>query len=170
MGGYYIAKAFITVISGRATAAARHRDGLGIVRRHRRHRVLSHQFGAGRDRRAACRDRAAAAAAARDHRSPSGARGVAHGRHDADAALPRWWWWAGVIAVTIVLMILPSYLRISQINGISKLFPLGLLAVSMGFMWGFAGMLSFGQTAFFGLGGYVYAVLALYSGRHRLAA
>lgn len=80
------------------------------------------------------------------------------------AAPPRWWWWAGVIAVTIVLMVMPSYLRISQINGISKLFPLGLLAVSMGFMWGFAGMLSFGQTAFFGLGGYVYAVLALYSG------
>lgn len=77
---------------------------------------------------------------------------------------PRWWWWASVVLVTIVLMVLPSYLRISQINGISKLFPLGLLAVSMGFMWGFAGMLSFGQTAFFGLGGYVYAVLALYSG------
>ena len=77
---------------------------------------------------------------------------------------PRWWWWASVAAVTIALMVLPSYLRISQINGISKLFPLGLLAVSMGFMWGFAGMLSFGQTAFFGLGGYVYAVLALYSG------
>jgi ABC-type branched-subunit amino acid transport system permease subunit len=77
---------------------------------------------------------------------------------------PRWWWWASVVAVTVVLMVLPSYLRISQINGISKLFPLGLLAVSMGFMWGFAGMLSFGQTAFFGLGGYVYAVLALYSG------
>jgi ABC-type branched-subunit amino acid transport system permease subunit len=77
---------------------------------------------------------------------------------------PRWWWWASVVAVAIALMVLPSYLRISQINGISKLFPLGLLAVSMGFMWGFAGMLSFGQTAFFGLGGYVYAVLALYSG------
>jgi ABC-type branched-subunit amino acid transport system permease subunit len=77
---------------------------------------------------------------------------------------PRWWWWASVVLVALVLMVLPSYLRISQINGISKLFPLGLLAVSMGFMWGFAGMLSFGQTAFFGLGGYVYAVLALYSG------
>jgi branched-chain amino acid transport system permease protein len=77
---------------------------------------------------------------------------------------PRWWWWAAVIAVTIMLMLLPSYLKISQINGISKLFPLGLLAVSMGFMWGFAGMLSFGQTSFFGLGGYLYAVLSLYSG------
>jgi ABC-type branched-subunit amino acid transport system permease subunit len=77
---------------------------------------------------------------------------------------PRWWWWVSVVAVTVVLMVLPSYLRISQINGISKLFPLGLLALSMGFMWGFAGMLSFGQTAFFGLGGYVYAVLALYAG------
>jgi branched-chain amino acid transport system permease protein len=80
------------------------------------------------------------------------------------AELPRWWWWAAVAAAAVLLMVLPSYLKISQINGISKLFPLGLLAVSMGFMWGFAGMLSFGQTAFFGLGGYAYAVLALYSG------
>src|SRR3712207_4256853 len=80
------------------------------------------------------------------------------------AVPPRWWWWAAVVLAAVLLMILPSYLRVSQINAISKLFPLGLLAVSMGFMWGFAGMLSFGQTAFFGLGGYVYAVLALSSG------
>ena len=38
---------------------------------------------------------------------------------------------------------------------------LALLALSMSFLWGYVGMLSFGQTAFFGLGGYAYAVLAL---------
>jgi ABC-type branched-subunit amino acid transport system permease subunit len=31
----------------------------------------------------------------------------------------------------------------------------------MSFMWGYVGMLSFGQTAFFGLGGYAYALLSL---------
>ena len=31
----------------------------------------------------------------------------------------------------------------------------------MSFLWGYVGILSFGQTAFFGLGGYAYAVLAL---------
>jgi len=34
----------------------------------------------------------------------------------------------------------------------------------MGFLWGYGGILSFGQTAFFGLGGYGYAVLALNTG------
>ena len=43
----------------------------------------------------------------------------------------------------------------------SVIFLLAILALSMSFLWGFGGMLSFGQTAFFGLGGYTYAVLSL---------
>lgn len=38
---------------------------------------------------------------------------------------------------------------------------MAVLALSLGFIWGFGGILSFGQTAFFGLGGYVYAVAAI---------
>jgi branched-chain amino acid transport system permease protein len=34
----------------------------------------------------------------------------------------------------------------------------------MSFLWGYGGVLSFGQTAFFGLGGYGYTVLALNTG------
>jgi branched-chain amino acid transport system permease protein len=34
----------------------------------------------------------------------------------------------------------------------------------MSFLWGYVGILSFGQTAFFGLGGYAYAVLGLNMG------
>jgi branched-chain amino acid transport system permease protein len=37
---------------------------------------------------------------------------------------------------------------------------MGVLALSLGFIWGFGGILSFGQAAFFGLGGYSYAVAA----------
>ncbi|UDL95655.1 branched-chain amino acid ABC transporter permease [Lichenihabitans sp. PAMC28606] len=37
---------------------------------------------------------------------------------------------------------------------------MGVLALSLGFIWGFGGILSFGQAAFFGLGGYAYAVAA----------
>lgn len=36
-----------------------------------------------------------------------------------------------------------------------------LLALSLGLIWGFAGILCFGQAAFFGLGGYAYAVAAI---------
>ena len=52
---------------------------------------------------------------------------------------------------------------------LSIIFILALLALSMSFLWGYAGMLSFGQTAFFGLGGYAYAVLALNFGTTHLA-
>lgn len=37
----------------------------------------------------------------------------------------------------------------------------GLLALSLGLVWGFGGILCFGQAAFFGLGAYVYAVAAI---------
>nr|QDL89720.1 leucine/isoleucine/valine transporter permease subunit [Sym plasmid]QDL89733.1 leucine/isoleucine/valine transporter permease subunit [Sym plasmid] len=35
---------------------------------------------------------------------------------------------------------------------------MALLAVSLGFIWGFGGILCFGQAAFFGLGSYTYAI------------
>ncbi|GAB2900384.1 branched-chain amino acid ABC transporter permease [Paraburkholderia jirisanensis] len=35
---------------------------------------------------------------------------------------------------------------------------MALLAVSLGFVWGFGGILCFGQSAFFGLGAYTYAI------------
>lgn len=43
----------------------------------------------------------------------------------------------------------------------SIIFIFALLALSMSFLWGYGGILSFGQTIFFGLGGYSYAILAL---------
>ena len=38
---------------------------------------------------------------------------------------------------------------------------MAVLALSLGLVWGFGGILCFGQTAFFGLGGYTYAVAAI---------
>jgi branched-chain amino acid transport system permease protein len=37
----------------------------------------------------------------------------------------------------------------------------GLLAMSLGFIWGFGGVLCFGQAAFYGLGAYTYAIAAI---------
>jgi urea transport system permease protein len=37
----------------------------------------------------------------------------------------------------------------------------GMLALSLGLVWGFGGILCFGQAAFYGLGAYAYAVSAL---------
>src|SRR5690606_41077417 len=37
----------------------------------------------------------------------------------------------------------------------------GMLAMSLGLVWGFGGILCFGQAAFFGLGAYAYAISAI---------
>jgi ABC-type branched-subunit amino acid transport system permease subunit len=45
-----------------------------------------------------------------------------------------------------------------------------ILALSLGFVWGYGGILCFGQSAFFGLGAYTYAVTAVNAGESTLAA
>jgi ABC-type branched-subunit amino acid transport system permease subunit len=74
---------------------------------------------------------------------------------------PAWWWWLLVGIGTAVLLWLPPRIDIALQLDLSIIFILALLALSMSFLWGYVGILSFGQTAFFGLGGYAYAVLAL---------
>jgi branched-chain amino acid transport system permease protein len=44
-----------------------------------------------------------------------------------------------------------------------------ILALSLGFVWGYGGILCFGQSAFFGLGAYTYAVTAINMGESTLA-
>ena len=83
----------------------------------------------------------------------------------SDAATPpRWWWWLFVAALAVGLIILPFFADASLQLDLSILFVLSLLALSMSFLWGYVGILSFGQTIFFGLGGYSYAILALNTG------
>ena len=45
-----------------------------------------------------------------------------------------------------------------------------ILALSLALIWGYAGILSFGQAGFFGIGGYVYAIAALNLGSTSIAA
>lgn len=71
------------------------------------------------------------------------------------------WWIFIFITAGILLFWLPKTLGMAGLLDLSVVFVLALLALSMSFLWGYSGMLSFGQTAFFGLGGYVYAVGAM---------
>jgi ABC-type branched-subunit amino acid transport system permease subunit len=63
-----------------------------------------------------------------------------------------------MLAIVLALAGVVSQFTLLQISVIAIL---SLLGLSEGFLWGFGGILSFGQTAFFGLGGYVYAIGAL---------
>jgi len=77
--------------------------------------------------------------------------------------IPHWSWWAGVAASFASFLALPAFVSEYALLQLSVIAVLSMLGVSEGFLWGFSGILSFGQTAFFGLGGYTYAVAALNS-------
>ncbi len=67
-----------------------------------------------------------------------------------------------IIAVLGVLftLIAPSILQLFTIITLTQVIGLSILALSLALVWGYGGILCFGQTAFFGLGAYAYAVAA----------
>jgi ABC-type branched-subunit amino acid transport system permease subunit len=67
---------------------------------------------------------------------------------------------ASVVAI-LAAILLPEYLELFALINATVWVSMALLALSLGLVWGFGGILCFGQTAFFGLGGYTYAVAAI---------
>lgn len=70
---------------------------------------------------------------------------------------PRVW----PVAVFALLVLLPLRLGEFQMLQITLWLISGLLALSLDLAWGFAGIFSFGQAAFFGLAGYVYGASSI---------
>jgi ABC-type branched-subunit amino acid transport system permease subunit len=68
---------------------------------------------------------------------------------------------AAALAVAAAVVILPQALELFALINATVFVSMALLALSLGLVWGFGGILCFGQTAFFGLGGYSYAVAAI---------
>jgi ABC-type branched-subunit amino acid transport system permease subunit len=60
---------------------------------------------------------------------------------------------AGIVMTVLPLMVGTYTLTL--------LLVYGMLAMSLGLIWGFGGILCFGQAAFFGLGAYAYAIAAI---------
>lgn len=77
---------------------------------------------------------------------------------------PKAWWWGACAAAAVALAVVPPMMDISVQLDLSILFVFMILALSMGFLWGYVGILSFGQTIFFGLGGYCYSIIAMNTG------
>ncbi|GGC87118.1 branched-chain amino acid ABC transporter permease [Chelatococcus reniformis] len=68
---------------------------------------------------------------------------------------------AVALAAVYALVVVPAEGQMTtMING-SVYASYGILALSLALIWGYGGILSFGQAAFFGLGGYAYAIAAL---------
>lgn len=73
--------------------------------------------------------------------------------------------WSGPAAIVVIgLVLMIGAPMVTGTFGLLQLIVLAALAIfalSQGFIWGFGGILCFGQSAFLGLGGYAYAVAAL---------
>ena len=69
-----------------------------------------------------------------------------------------------------VLFGLPAYAETYLIINATIFASFAILALSLALIWGYAGILCFGQAAFFGLGGYTYAVAAINMGDTTVAA
>jgi ABC-type branched-subunit amino acid transport system permease subunit len=68
---------------------------------------------------------------------------------------------AGWIAATAAVAILPDLLSRYGIVRATLLLTYAILSISLDLIWGYAGILSFGQSALFGVGGYAYGVVAI---------
>jgi len=76
---------------------------------------------------------------------------------------------AGWLFLVILAATLPAALSPFQTVQFTVLLIYGLLATSLNFIWGYGGILSFGQAAFFGIGGYVYGIVGGNQGTTMLA-
>ena len=69
--------------------------------------------------------------------------------------------WACFLAVVVALALCPEFLSRYEIISFSNFLISGFLALSLCLLWGYCGVLSLGQAAFFGVGGYTYGIVAL---------
>lgn len=66
----------------------------------------------------------------------------------------------GVVGV-VFLIAAPQVLELFTIINLTTAIAMALLALSLGLVWGFGGILCFGQSTFFGIGAYAYVVAAI---------
>ena len=74
----------------------------------------------------------------------------------------RSWETLGTILVGLFMLVLlfagPHIFDLFLLFKVTLFVAMAILALSMGFIWGYGGILCFGQSAFYGLGAYSYAI------------
>ena len=72
-----------------------------------------------------------------------------------------WYFWVGFMMVIAVGATAPQYLSRFDLLNLSNFLTSVFLGLSLCLIWGFCGILSLGQAAFLGLGGYAYGVAGI---------
>lgn len=65
------------------------------------------------------------------------------------------------LAMVLVALWLSGAIELYTLLSLTVFLVMGLLSLSLAFIWGYGGILCFGQAAFFGLGAYTYAICAI---------
>lgn len=71
------------------------------------------------------------------------------------------WFWLGAIAMLGCAVAYPLFEDAYTVGNSVYLLTWTFMALGLCLIWGYGGALSFGQTAFFGIAGYVYGVVAI---------
>ncbi|HUH87117.1 MAG TPA: branched-chain amino acid ABC transporter permease [Pusillimonas sp.] len=69
--------------------------------------------------------------------------------------------WLSALAALILIFVVPLVAEVYTLYNFTVFAVLAMLALSLGLVWGMGGILALGQSAFFGIGAYVYALLAV---------
>lgn len=65
---------------------------------------------------------------------------------------------AAVLAAGLAVLIAPAVLDLYTVNILVRAFCVAIVAITVDVLWGYSGTLTFGQSAFFGLGAYAVAI------------
>ncbi len=71
---------------------------------------------------------------------------------------------AAVAVGGALIVVVPAVAEIFVLFELTLFLVLAILALSLAWVWGFGGILCFGQSVFFGLGGYTYAIAVINMG------
>lgn len=72
-----------------------------------------------------------------------------------------WLFWTLFLVVCAIVLVLPGFLGRYALLNLNSFLLMALLAAGLSLLWGFGGVLSLGQSAFFGIGGYAYGIIAI---------
>ena len=71
-----------------------------------------------------------------------------------------WLFWGGFVVMVILAYLAPTHLGIKPYK-VNEFLVSGFLAASLSILWGYGGILSLGQAAFFGIGGYTFGIIGI---------
>src|SRR4051812_17826350 len=69
--------------------------------------------------------------------------------------------WSVFALIVVAAALLPQFVDPFAVTNLTYFLLGAFMALGLSLIWGYAGILSFGQTAFFGLAGYTYGVLSV---------